>query len=522
MRNVAGIGQAEAKKSSDMLNLPIPEFESITVKTQPSDSQKDAVRELAARADAVKDRIVSPSEDNFLKITSDGRKLALDQRLYDETLPDDPGSKVNACVSNVLEIWRETAPFCGAQLIFSDLSTPRGDGKFNIIIQNTTYTERKLAGEAIYEVKKALQERQNTDAVPLGSVRGLPMTLIYNAANGDATISIKGKMTYSVKLGYDPVGNTTRITNALDEIPELLQQQENTLAALQSQLISAEEEVKRLFEKEAELAEKSARLAQLNIELDHEGGGYDNMRAYMLKMALVCKTYEFFLDKIASLGYEIRQRGDSLSMRPPEQERFARVNKFGAEHSPEALRGRVGKSVTTEKFQPANQDKIGKPIDVGAKIQQGKGAGYLRWSRIFNLKNMAKTVTFLTEHGISDYDQLVEATENSRAAFHEAKQKLNENKAQRDEIAEMRGHVKAFAKTKAVYDKYRKSHNGAEFFAAHEPEIRAHETAKAYFNAHKIFGELPGVAALSAKYNALMARKTADYEDYARLKTESQ
>ena len=119
-------------QTADMLRLPVPAAEKITEVTTPSDFQRDLVADLGERADAVRNREVEPREDNMLKITSDGRKLALDQRLSDPTLPDDPESKVNACVRNVLQVWRDTEEIKGTQLVFCDLSTPKGDGSFNV------------------------------------------------------------------------------------------------------------------------------------------------------------------------------------------------------------------------------------------------------------------------------------------------------------------------------------------------------------------------------------------------------
>ena len=113
-------------QTADMLKLPVPEAEYITISTEPSEAQKEMVQALAERAELVRQGKVEPTQDNMLKITSDGRKLALDQRIANPLLPDDPGSKVNACVDNVFNIWQESAETLGTQLIFSDLSTPKG------------------------------------------------------------------------------------------------------------------------------------------------------------------------------------------------------------------------------------------------------------------------------------------------------------------------------------------------------------------------------------------------------------
>ena len=119
-------------KTSDQLNLPVPDAKFETVVVQPSEYQKDMVAQLSERAAAVHSGVVDPSEDNMLKITSDGRKLGLDQRLMNPLLPDDPNSKLNACVNNVFRIWNEGNAEKLTQLLFCDLSTPKNDGTFNV------------------------------------------------------------------------------------------------------------------------------------------------------------------------------------------------------------------------------------------------------------------------------------------------------------------------------------------------------------------------------------------------------
>jgi hypothetical protein len=119
-------------QTADMLKLPVPEAEHITVTTEPSAFQKEMVAELGERAEAVRNQEVDPSTDNLLRITSDGRKLALDQRLQNPLLPDDPESKVNACVKNVFREWQDSKDILGTQLLFCDLSTPKSDGIFSV------------------------------------------------------------------------------------------------------------------------------------------------------------------------------------------------------------------------------------------------------------------------------------------------------------------------------------------------------------------------------------------------------
>ena len=164
-------------QTADMLRLPVPEAEKITEVTTPSDFQRDLVADLGERADAVRNREVEPREDNMLKITSDGRKLALDQRLSDPTLPDDPESKVNTCVRNVLQVWRDTEEIKGTQLVFCDLSTPKGDGSFNVYDD----MKQKLMAQGvppeeiafIHDAKTEVQKAELFAKVRKGQVRVL-------------------------------------------------------------------------------------------------------------------------------------------------------------------------------------------------------------------------------------------------------------------------------------------------------------------------------------------------------------
>ena len=119
-------------QTADMLKLPVPKVNYHNIKTKPSEIQSEMVASLAKRAEKVRARLVEPNVDNMLKITNDGRKLALDQRMIDPMLPDDPNSKVNACIDNLYRIWEDYADTKAAQLVFCDLSTPKNDGTFNV------------------------------------------------------------------------------------------------------------------------------------------------------------------------------------------------------------------------------------------------------------------------------------------------------------------------------------------------------------------------------------------------------
>lgn len=147
-------------QTADMLKLPVPKVNYHNIKTKPSEIQTEMVAGLAKRAEKIRARLVKPQFDNMLKVTNDGRQLALDQRLIDPMLPDDPNSKVNACVDNIYRIWEEHTDTKAAQLVFSDLSTPKNDGTFNIYDD----IREKLIARGIPAEQVRFIHEANTDA----------------------------------------------------------------------------------------------------------------------------------------------------------------------------------------------------------------------------------------------------------------------------------------------------------------------------------------------------------------------
>ena len=164
-------------QTADMLKLPVPKVNYHNIKTKPSEIQSEMVASLAKRAEKVRSREVEPNVDNMLKITNDGRKLALDQRMIDPMLPDDPNSKVNACIDNVYRIWEEYADIKAAQLVFCDLSTPKNDGTFNVYDDmREKLVARGIPAEQIRFIHEATTDAQKKELfakVRSGEVRVL-------------------------------------------------------------------------------------------------------------------------------------------------------------------------------------------------------------------------------------------------------------------------------------------------------------------------------------------------------------
>ena len=146
-------------QTADMLNLPVPEAEYINEVLKPSETQQEMVSSFADRAERVRNGNVDPRTDNMLKITNDGRKLALDQRLINDLLPDEPESKVNLCVENAYQVWEESTPDKSTQLIFCDLSTPKADGTFNVYDD----VREKLVAKGILREEIAFIHEANTE-----------------------------------------------------------------------------------------------------------------------------------------------------------------------------------------------------------------------------------------------------------------------------------------------------------------------------------------------------------------------
>ncbi len=181
-------------QTADMLNLPVPKANFHNIAVKPTEHQKQIVESLSERAEKVRNKMVDSSVDNMLLITNDGRKLALDQRLFNDMLPDDPNSKVAACVDNVYGIWERTTPQKSTQLIFCDLSTPHNDGKFNVYDD----IKKKLIAKGVPESEIAFIHNADSEAKKkdlFGKVRsGQVRVLIGSTAKMGAGTNVQQKL----------------------------------------------------------------------------------------------------------------------------------------------------------------------------------------------------------------------------------------------------------------------------------------------------------------------------------------
>ena len=234
------------------------------------------------------------------------------------------------------------------------------------------------------------------------------------------------------------------------------------------------------------------------------------------------RDIDTLLALLESAGFEVK-RGKVPSLKFGDQKRFIRMDTLGEGYTPDDLRAvlsgekqhvpRKRKTVTAEK-------KAGSLlIDIQAKLQAGKGAGYAHWAKGFNLKQMAQTVAYLQEHDLMDYAVLAEKTEAASARFHELTAKIKSAETRMAEISVLRTQIINYAKTRDTYTAYRKAGYSKKFLSEHESEIALHKAAKRCFDEMGLT-KLPTVKSLQAEYAALIAEKKAAYSDYRKAREE--
>ena len=247
----------------------------------------------------------------------------------------------------------------------------------------------------------------------------------------------------------------------------------------------------------------------------------EHLRQTIDRLLPDCESYEEFLARMRHEGYEIKE-GTNLSFRAPGRERFTRSYWLGDNYTRNALRLRFERrrGCSAEAKKPvrySDSRKVNLLIDIQAKIDAGKGAGYERWAKIFNLKEAAKTLNFLIDNGLTDYDELAARAAQVGDRFDDVSRRIKQLEAQMAEVTQLKTHIINYSKTREVYAAYKKSRHKKEFLAEHGAEIAQHEAAKKVFDA--LGGKpIPKVAQLSEQYAALLAEKQEQYAEYKALR----
>ncbi len=226
------------------------------------------------------------------------------------------------------------------------------------------------------------------------------------------------------------------------------------------------------------------------------------------------ESYAGFLSMLAEAGYEIKP-GKNLSVRGRNQKRFIRLNSLGEGYSEAEIRDvisgkakRVARSVSSQ-VHPKPQFNL--LIDIQEKIQ-GKGVGYERWAKVYNLKQISETWLFMREHHIENFEDLYRKTNAAVTHFHELNDAIKAAEARLSENLAMQKHIQNYAMTKDVYAAYRKSGYSKAFYEEHRAEITLHKAAKDAFDAAG--GKVPTIKELRAEYAQVLNRKKADYREY--------
>ena len=187
------------------------------------------------------------------------------------------------------------------------------------------------------------------------------------------------------------------------------------------------------------------------------------------------------------------------------------------EASKEHIAYHVKLTVEKTSGSTANGQKVNKLVDIKAKQQEGKGVGYERWAKLFNLKETANTLNFLTEHGISDYNELVTRPDEAGEKFDAASARIKQVESWLAELSELRSHIINYSKTCNIYIAYRNEKDKKAYFAAHRDEIVLHESAKQAFD--KLGGKkVPKVAEIQAEFSLLLAEKKELYQKYRKAR----
>lgn len=234
------------------------------------------------------------------------------------------------------------------------------------------------------------------------------------------------------------------------------------------------------------------------------------------------KDYEGFLQRLEQQGYEVK-RGKYTSVKGARQKRFIRFRTLGAGYSEEELKAVLAGEAEHRPRQkcPAPEQKFQMLVDIQAKLAEGKGTGFARWAKQHNLKEMSRTLVFLQENKIGSIEEMQERVDAATARYHELGDSIKASEKRLAEIAVLKAHIINYAKTRPVYDAYRKTGYSKRFLETHRTEITLHKAAKAAFDEANL-KTLPKVKELDAEYSKLLTEKKARYPDYRKAKEEMQ
>ncbi len=232
--------------------------------------------------------------------------------------------------------------------------------------------------------------------------------------------------------------------------------------------------------------------------------------------------FEIFLQKLEQQGYEVK-RGKHTSVKGARQKRFIRFRTLGAGYSEDEIKAVLEGKAKHQPYQkqPPKEQPFHLLVDIQAKLSEGKGEGYARWAKRYNLKEMSKILIFLQENKIGSIEEMQERVNAATARYHELGDSIKASEKRLAEIAVLKAHIINYAKTRSAYDAYRKTGYSRRFLETHRTEITLHKVAKAAFDEAGL-QKLPKVKGLDAEFAELLTKKKTAYPDYRKARNEMQ
>ena len=234
------------------------------------------------------------------------------------------------------------------------------------------------------------------------------------------------------------------------------------------------------------------------------------------------KDYEDFLQRLEQQGYEVK-RGKHTAVKGKGQKRFIRFRTLGTGYGEDEIKAVLEGKAKHHPYQkqPLKEQPFHLLVDIQAKLSEGKSEGYARWAKRYNLKEMSKTLIFLQENKIGSIEEMQERVDAATARYHELGDSIKVSEKRLAEIAVLKTHIINYAKTRPIYDAYRKAGYSKRFLESHRAEITLHKAAKAAFDESNL-KTLPKVKELDSEYSKLLTEKKALYPDYRKAKEEMQ
>lgn len=234
------------------------------------------------------------------------------------------------------------------------------------------------------------------------------------------------------------------------------------------------------------------------------------------------KDFEEFLEKMEAVGVEVNRERKNLRFRVQGQENYTRCNTLKGDYTEQAIKERISgvRIVTPQRNSTYRQQvKIGLLLDIEAAVRSGKGPGYERWAKVFNLKQLSQAVMYLKEHGDMSYEDLKEKTSAVTVRFNDLTERIKSLEEQMTENSELQKQIVTYAKTRETYIEYRKAGYSKRFRAEHEEDILLHQAAKKYFDSLAIT-KLPSVKNLREEYAGMLEKKRKAYAEYKQVRAE--